>query len=88
MLLSLIQNLFFSDFIDAKIQAKRPWTDQEKTAAQRRMAKFIALRKVPGKNDCLLCIEKESPVLNTRTWKDIKYFVYNEIIRIKRKLEF
>lgn len=76
-----------SDFIGAKIQVKRPWTDREKNAVQRRMAKFIALKKVPGKNDCQLCIGKESPVLCTRTWKDIKYFVYNEIIKIKRKLD-
>ena len=76
----------FSDFIDAKIQGRRPWTDGEKNAVQRRMAKFIALRKVPGKTDCLLCIEKESPVLRTRTWKHIKYFVHNEIIKINRRL--
>ncbi|XP_027131229.1 uncharacterized protein LOC104929912 isoform X6 [Larimichthys crocea] len=73
---------------DAKIQVKRPWTNQEKSAVQRGMAKFIALKKVPGKTDCLLCIRKESPVLRTRTWKDIKYFVHNEIVRNKRKLEF
>ncbi|KAM7393552.1 hypothetical protein PAMP_020415 [Pampus punctatissimus] len=73
---------------DAKVQVKRPWTNQERSAVQRGMAKFIALKKVPGKTDCLLCIGKESPVLRTRTWKDIKYFVYNEIVKIKRKLEF
>ncbi|CAK6964053.1 uncharacterized protein LOC104929912 isoform X8 [Scomber scombrus] len=73
---------------DARIQVKRPWTDQEKIVVQRRMTKFIALKKVPGKNDCMLCIGKESPVLSTRTWKDIKYFVYNEIIKAKRKLAF
>lgn len=78
----------FSYFIDAKIQVKRPWTDEEKKAVKRQMAKFIALRKVPGKNDCALCIGMESPVLRTRTWKDIKYFVYNEIIKIKRQLNF
>ena len=57
----------FSDFIGAKIQVKRPWTDREKDAVQRRMAKFIALKKVPGKKDCLLCIGKESPVFCTQT---------------------
>lgn len=77
-----------SDFIDAKLQVKRPWTSRERNAVQRGMAKFIALRKVPGKTDCLLCIGKESPVLRSRTWKDIKYFVHNEIIKIKRRLGF
>ncbi|XP_008288938.1 transcriptional regulator ATRX homolog [Stegastes partitus] len=73
---------------DRKIQVKRPWTKEEKDAVQQRMTKFIALKKVPAKHDCLLCISKVSPVLSTRTWKDVKYFVYNEIIKTKRKLEF
>ncbi len=41
-------------------------------SAVQQMAKFVALKKVPIKNDCLLCISKKSPVLSTRTWKDIK----------------
>ncbi|XP_049895877.1 uncharacterized protein LOC126387392 [Epinephelus moara] len=72
----------------SKVQTKRPWSVEERTAVQRRMTKFVALRKVPAKNDCLLCIEKESPVLSTRTWKDVKYFVYNEIVKVKKKLAF
>ncbi|XP_067352979.1 uncharacterized protein [Channa argus] len=70
------------------IKVRRPWTEQEKTAVQKNMAKFVALRRVPAKNDCLLCIGKASPVLSARTWKDVKYFVYNEIVKIKRKLAF
>ncbi|XP_051949663.1 uncharacterized protein LOC127620554 [Xyrauchen texanus] len=67
-------------------QGKRPWNDQERTAVKHRLAKLIALKMIPGKQDCLMCIAKESPVLRARTWKDVKYFVYNEIIKVKRKL--
>ncbi|XP_059367596.1 uncharacterized protein LOC132106022 [Carassius carassius] len=69
-----------------KNRGKRPWNDQERTAVKRRLAKLIALKMVPGKQDCLMCIAKETPVLSARTWKDVKYFVYNEIVKVKRKL--
>lgn len=69
-----------------KIPGKRPWNEKEKTAVKRRMTKFIALKKVPGKDECLMCIAKESPVLSARSWKDVKYFVYNEIAKVKKKL--
>ncbi|KAL7374523.1 hypothetical protein ABVT39_002265 [Epinephelus coioides] len=69
-----------------KVRTRRRWSFEERTAVQRRMAQFIAHRKVPVKNDCLLCIEKESPVLNTRTWKDVKYCVYNEILKVEKML--
>lgn len=69
-----------------KGKTKRPWSEEESSAVERRMGKFIALRKIPGKEACMLCITQESPALKTRTWKDVKYFVYNEIIRVKRKL--
>ncbi|XP_054869079.1 uncharacterized protein LOC129349540 [Amphiprion ocellaris] len=74
--------------MEVKKQGKRPWNDQERTAVKRHLGKFIALKKVPAKQDCLMCIDKESSVLRARTWKDVKYFVYNEIVKIKRKLAF
>ncbi|KAG7474084.1 hypothetical protein JOB18_001999 [Solea senegalensis] len=71
-----------------QVSRKRPWTAEERTVVLRRMGKFVALRKVPGKNDCQMCICKESPVLNKRTWKDVKYYVHNEIAKVKKKLAF
>ncbi|TRY65314.1 hypothetical protein DNTS_029582, partial [Danionella cerebrum] len=37
-----------------KKQQKKLWTKEERTAVQQNMSKFVALRRVPGKNDCLL----------------------------------
>lgn len=69
-----------------KKQGKRPWNGQERTAVKRHLGKFIALRKIPAKQDCLMCIDKESSVLRARRWTDVEYFVYNEIVKVKRKL--
>lgn len=60
----------------------------EKTAVHRHLAKFIALKKVLSKQDYWMCIGKESPALRALKWKDAIYFVYNEIVKTKRKLEF
>ena len=65
---------------------RKPWTEREKTAVMKRMQQFIALRKVPRMDDCLKCVSKESTVLNNRSWKDVKYFVYNKIQNIKKRL--
>ncbi|CAG6022012.1 unnamed protein product [Menidia menidia] len=51
-------------------KGKIPWTQQEKMAVQQFMTSFVAMRKVPGKNECIMCIEKSSPALQRRTWKD------------------
>ncbi|KAL7877093.1 hypothetical protein SRHO_G00037360 [Serrasalmus rhombeus] len=58
------------------VQPRRPWTDREKEAVWRHLTKYRALKNVPGKADCLRCIQAEL-ALKTRTWKDIKNFVYN-----------
>ncbi|XP_029003360.1 uncharacterized protein LOC114853759 [Betta splendens] len=70
----------------SKVNTRRPWTNIEKNAVLQRMHKYIAVRRVPGKIECLGCILKASPVLKNRTWKDVKYVVHNEIIKIKRQL--
>ncbi|XP_037390300.1 claspin-like isoform X2 [Pygocentrus nattereri] len=66
------------------VQPRRPWTDREKEAVWRHLTKYRALKNVPGKADCLRCIQAEL-ALKTRTWKDIKNFVYNSITTEKRK---
>ena len=67
-------------------QAKRPWTEEERTVVHRHMGKFLALKRVPGKKECEICIEQESHVLNNRTWKEVKYFVHNEVRKSKKRL--
>lgn len=46
----------------------------------------MTLGRVPGKKDCDACLTKEK-VLNQRSWKDVKNFVYNSIQAKRQKNE-
>ncbi len=58
---------------------KRPWCEEERRAVNKHLARFVAERRVPGKADCMKCLEEEK-VLKERSWKDVKNFVYNTIV--------
>ncbi|XP_034150390.1 uncharacterized protein LOC114835376 [Esox lucius] len=64
---------------------RRLWSTEEKAAVTKHLAKFLALRRVPGKGPCILCIENEE-VLKNRSWKDIKFFMHNSIISLNKKM--
>ncbi|XP_056129347.1 uncharacterized protein LOC130106989 [Lampris incognitus] len=72
--------------VTQKEHTKRPWNAEEKAAVSRHLGSFIEERRVPGKLACLLCIENEE-VLKDRSWKDIKNFVHNTIVSLKRYLD-
>ncbi|XP_053295357.1 M-phase phosphoprotein 8 isoform X2 [Pleuronectes platessa] len=63
---------------------KRLWSEEEQAAVRRQFGDFCKLVKVPGKKDCDACLAAE-PALNTRTWREVKYFVHNSIQSMKRK---
>ncbi|XP_034417095.1 M-phase phosphoprotein 8 isoform X2 [Cyclopterus lumpus] len=63
---------------------KRLWSKEEQAAVRRQLGDFCKLVKVPGKKDCDACLAAE-PVLNTRTWREVKYFVHNTIQSLKRR---
>ncbi|KAK5637810.1 hypothetical protein RI129_000007, partial [Pyrocoelia pectoralis] len=46
----------------------------------------VSIRKgvTPGKSLCTECIEKY-PVLSSRSWSDVKFFVYNHIKKVNKK---
>ncbi|XP_034149995.1 uncharacterized protein LOC114839772 [Esox lucius] len=67
------------------IQQKKPWSSCEKEAVWKHLGKFKALKKVPGKQDILLCKGSE-PALENRTWTDIKNMVHNTIQSEKKRL--
>ncbi|XP_073672188.1 uncharacterized protein [Paramisgurnus dabryanus] len=70
--------------VSAKVNVKRPWSEAERSAVHKHLAKFIAERRVPGKLPCMKCIEEEE-ALNERSWKDVKNFVYNTIVTLNRR---
>nr|XP_054587468.1 uncharacterized protein LOC129152207 isoform X3 [Nothobranchius furzeri] len=50
-----------------QIKGKTPWNEQEKLAVKQHLAVFAEGAR---KKDCILSIEKSSPVLQKRTWKE------------------
>lgn len=54
------------------------WTSKEIEAIKRSLGRFIALRKIPQKYDCLLAIKNE-PILKNRDWQKVKFQVANLI---------
>lgn len=64
---------------------RRRWRSEEANAVERNLALYIANRTVPGKIPTAKCLENE-PVLQARnrSWKDIKSYVHNRIMALKR----
>ena len=50
-------------------------SSKEKEAVFTHLKRFIIKKELPGKLDCLQCIQKSSPVLDNREWTRVKYFV-------------
>ena len=67
------------------VKKRNLWSEAEQAAVRRSCAKHLAQLCVPGKADCMKAINKET-VLKGRTWRDVKYRVYNLICSTKRGL--
>ncbi|XP_074035310.1 uncharacterized protein isoform X4 [Leptinotarsa decemlineata] len=62
--------------------AHKVWSQEEKEAVVEFFRMNIKKSIVPGKSQCVKCIE-EHPVLKSRDWKKIKYFIKNQIQKNK-----
>jgi hypothetical protein len=58
------------------------WTCEEKLAIENQLKKFITMMKVPGKRACEEALQKES-ALKERSWKAVKYYIHNCILKNK-----
>lgn len=67
-----------------KVTVRRPWSEAERSAVNKHLGKFMAERRVPGKVQCMQCIEEEK-ALRQRSWKDVKNFVHNTIVTLNRR---
>ena len=67
----------------SKRDVKVPWSATEKKAVMQWFADQIRKMVVPGKADCVRCINSH-PVLGKRSWTNVKDFVRNQIVRAKR----
>ena len=57
---------------------RRPWSQDEKHAVIENFQQFIAVGSLPEKEK-LKEVQKSLPVLNERTWTQIKHFIRNYI---------
>ncbi|TKS69268.1 hypothetical protein D9C73_003332 [Collichthys lucidus] len=67
-----------------KVKVRRPWSEAERKVVEKHLGKFMAERRVPGKEDCMRCIN-EGKVLGQRSWKDVKDFVRNTIVTLNTR---
>lgn len=55
---------------------KRPWSLLEKDALLKHFKKYMILKKVPNKEECMKCIAEET-CLSERSWSHVKFQVKN-----------
>ena len=65
---------------------KKRWTKEETSAVERSMSrKFIEKFVLPGKKDCIACINANREALKERDWRAVKFHVKNKIAALKKK---
>lgn len=69
---------------DEKSSDKCPWTQPEVCAVEKHMQSFINDLVTPGKLDCLQVKRRCGAVLRGRSWKQIKFYVYNRVLKRRR----
>ncbi|XP_071837284.1 uncharacterized protein [Apostichopus japonicus] len=67
------------------VNKKSHWGNKESDAVQDYFDKHIRLGRVPRKDECDKCKKSLAPLLDDKTWKNIKYKVYSAIQANKRK---
>ncbi|XP_063785538.1 uncharacterized protein LOC134933925 [Pseudophryne corroboree] len=72
---------------DAARRKKRPWQQIEVEAVERHMQRFITSHIVPAKRDCEKCLRADLDALKNRNWQHLKFYIYNRITALKRKLQ-
>lgn len=63
---------------------RRKWTTEEEAAVKRQLNKYFFLNQLPGKCE-IEESRKHEPVLMKRSWEQIKSFIKNKKISMKRK---
>ncbi|MEQ2160441.1 hypothetical protein GOODEAATRI_033761, partial [Goodea atripinnis] len=67
-------------------QRKRlKWNQEEIQAVEKTLMDCIDSGKVPGKAQCMKCIEASPVALKDRAWQGVKFYVKNRIDSLKRE---
>ncbi|KAM9477350.1 uncharacterized protein Hap1MRO34_010195 isoform 2-T2 [Clarias gariepinus] len=73
------------DVSKKELSKRRGWTLGEVRAVEKTLKCFIKSGKVPGKSECVACIEASPEALKTRNWKAVKFYIKNRIAAIQRE---
>ncbi|KAL6459441.1 hypothetical protein MHYP_G00329130 [Metynnis hypsauchen] len=65
---------------------RSPWSVNEIHAVEKHMMGFIQSWKVPGKADCVRCIEADPLALKNRDWFAVKFYVKNRITALQKQV--
>lgn len=72
-----------------KKQLRRVWPLAEKELLLAHFKRLIKIQEVPGKEQCKEFLSKDeilaSHFFSKLTWRDIKYWVYNQIQSVKNR---
>ncbi|KAL2076437.1 hypothetical protein ACEWY4_027965 [Coilia grayii] len=74
----------FTSRHDSTAKPRRKWETVEVAAIERHMMHFIHTGRVPQKRDCDKCITAEQHALGARSWTDVKNYVRNRSITLRR----
>ena len=64
---------------------KKAWSSAELASVKKELKQFLVLNRVPGKCEALAAISASS-ALRGRSWKEVKYCVYNMLQKQRRAL--
>ncbi|XP_046722711.1 uncharacterized protein LOC124397231 [Silurus meridionalis] len=56
---------------------RRKWSAEEIQALEKTLMDYISSGKVPGKGQCMECIEKSPAALQGSGWEAVKFYVKN-----------
>lgn len=72
--------------LSRKQNTRLKWSDEEKKAALSHFREYLKKNKSPpGKILCIECIDR-NPILSRKTWKQIKYFIYNYLQKLNQNV--
>ena len=62
---------------------QNPWTKEEKDKIFKHLGNCIKKKILPGKSECLKCIEQSNELLANRQWSVVKDCIRNIVSRAK-----
>ncbi|XP_042275071.1 uncharacterized protein LOC121901997 isoform X1 [Thunnus maccoyii] len=69
--------------LETETSKRRNWSFVEVQAVEKTLKAFIESGKVPGKSECVSCIQASPDALQKRSWTAVKFYVKNRITAIQ-----